>query len=480
MSLTRKIAGHTLIQLVGRLSGNIIGVIIVALLTRYLGTEGFGNYTTILAYLFFFSALADLGLYMITINEVNKDADRRRFLSAVYSLRFFSAITLMIAAGLLIWLFPYPPVVKYGVLIISLSILFSLLDQIQVAFYQAELKMVRPAIADVVGKIILIIGVLMGIKLNISLFGILWLLVAGHGAQFFINLIGVRRIVKLSIRPDKHYWKKIISKSWPIALSQIFVLIYFKMDTIFLSLLRPQNVAQIEVGLYGAPYKILEVLVALVPLFMGLVAPILAWALSQNLMDRFRDMYQKTFDALSIITLPLVVGGIVLAEPIMQLLAPGFIASVDILRILMVATGIIYFAHLPGYTIVTLNQQKKLLKYYVLAAILAVVLYISLIPYYSFYAAAGITVFIEALVLWFTSRRVKQVISYKTNWTTFAKALLASLVMAIVLRLAYNWNIFILLALGTTTYGLVIFLIKGVSREMLQKIISARGEVDKI
>lgn len=54
MSLARKIAGNAAIQLIARISGNIIGVVVVALLTRYLGQEGFGNYSTIFAYLFFF------------------------------------------------------------------------------------------------------------------------------------------------------------------------------------------------------------------------------------------------------------------------------------------------------------------------------------------------------------------------------------------------------------------------------------------
>jgi O-antigen/teichoic acid export membrane protein len=475
MSLTRKIAGHTLVQVIGKLTGNIIGVIVVALLTRYLGQEGFGNYTTILAYLFFFAALADLGLYMITITEINKTGiDKQKFFSAVYSLRFFTGIILMISAALIVWLLPYPLIVKQGVVIISLSIFFSLLDQLQVAYYQAQMKMIRTALADVIGKLILIGGIILGIYLQAPLLILLWAVVVGHGIQFLINLWGVVNKIKLKISVSKQHWQDIIKKTWPIALSQIFVLIYFKMDTVFLSLLRPASVAQVEVGLYGAPYKFLEVAIAFVPLFMGLIAPVISQAWSEGLKDNFNKLFQGAFDVFSIFTWPIVIGGVVLAVPLMQLIAPGFAESQNILRILMIAIGIIFFAHLPTYVINIIKQQRQMLKSYALAAILAIVLYVILIPIYSYYAAAGVTVFIELLILIMAWRRVKRVTAVKINWLIFFKSMLAAAVMAVILIWLINLNIFILLLLGIVVYLLIMLLIKGIKIDMIKEILVNR------
>jgi O-antigen/teichoic acid export membrane protein len=479
MSLKRKIVGHTAIQVSGRFIGNVIGVIVVALLTRYLGQEGFGNYTTILAYLFFFGSLSDLGLYMITINELKKPGvDRHRFYSAVFSLRLFTGFVLMILAGLLIWLFPYPMIVKQGVIIISLSILFTLLEQIQTAFYQTEMTMVRPALADAFGKVVIIVGVIIGIAMNVSLLGLLWAVVVGHGVQFVINMIGVVKRMKLKIRVDWEYWRNIVRKTWPIAVSQVFVLIYFKMDAIFLSLLRPAEVAQIEVGLYGAPYKILEVLIAFVPLFMGLITPVLSWAWASKKLDEFKSMYQKAFDAFSIITWPLVIGGVVLARHIIDLIAPGFAEADKILMILMVAVGVIFFTHLPHYTINTIGEQRRMLRGYALAAVLATALYITLIPQYSFYAAAGITVVIELLILVIAWLRVRKVAGVRVNFVVFGKAMLASLIMGGVLYYLRDWNVFVLLILGGVIYGVVMLLVKGVTKELIWEIVKGKEQQD--
>lgn len=461
-----------MLRVAARLAGNVIGVVVVALLTRYLGQEGFGNYTTILAYLFFFGALSDLGLYIITINEINKEGvDSSKFFSAVFSLRFYSGIALMLLAMGMIWFFPYPSIVKQGVLITAISTFFALLDQLQVALYQAKLKMLRVAIAEFAGKIILIAGVFWGISQGVNLLILLWVVVAGQGVQWLIGYLGTQNLVKYKLNFDTEYWKKIIKKTWPVAMSQLFVLVYFKMDTVFLSLLRPPDVAQVEVGIYGASYKILEVLIALVPIFMGLVAPVLAKVWSEGLKDRFRHMYQQAFNTFAIVTWPMVFGGIVLAKPIMNLLAPGFEQSDVILRILLIATGLIFFSHLPTYVVVTLGEQRRMLKAYAISAVLAAILYIALIPVYSYFAAAWITVGIELLVLVLAWRRVAQVTQQKMQWSIFNKAILASIIMSAVLWLLNGWNLFILIVIGVIIYFGAMWLLRAITRDMIKKIL---------
>ena len=55
MSLTRTIAHQTIIQAGAKVVSVVLGVITVAMLTRFLGQEGYGYYTTAVSYIFFFS-----------------------------------------------------------------------------------------------------------------------------------------------------------------------------------------------------------------------------------------------------------------------------------------------------------------------------------------------------------------------------------------------------------------------------------------
>ena len=164
---------------------------------------------------------------MITINEINKAGiDRSRFYSAIYSLRFYTGIVLLLVAMGLVWFLPYPSIVKQGVMIVTLSIFFGLLDQIQVAVYQADLNVVRVAWGELIGKVVLIIGVLIGIKLQVGLLPLLWVLVIAQGVHWLVTLTGLFRRIKFRLNFDRAYWRQIIRRTWTIALSQLFVLIY--------------------------------------------------------------------------------------------------------------------------------------------------------------------------------------------------------------------------------------------------------------
>ena len=123
MSLIKKVAQHTIIHTIGKFGASLVGILVVAILTRYLGVEGYGAYTTIFAYLFFFAVLSDLGLYVITVNELGRsEFGEEKFFNNVFTLRLITALILMIIATGLVWWLPYSLMIKLGVMVASISI----------------------------------------------------------------------------------------------------------------------------------------------------------------------------------------------------------------------------------------------------------------------------------------------------------------------------------------------------------------------
>lgn len=57
-------------QIVGRMMSAFSGFFVTVLLTQTLGPLRYGDYTTILNYFALWSALADLGLYVIGLREL--------------------------------------------------------------------------------------------------------------------------------------------------------------------------------------------------------------------------------------------------------------------------------------------------------------------------------------------------------------------------------------------------------------------------
>jgi len=275
--------------------------------------------------------------------------------------------------------------------------------------------------------------------------------------QLWVLLRFTSKVIKLKLCIDLLIWKRILKKTWPIALSVIFTTIYFKGDAVILSLVRPYG----DVGIYGASYKILEVLITLPILFMGLVLPHLAKSYAENNKEKFNKAIQKSWDALSLFTLPLVIGTLVLAEPIILLIAgKGYEPSIQVLRILIVAAGIIFLGSLFTHTIVAINKQKSMIKYYAIAAVLAVVLYIIYIPTYTYYAAAIVTVIAELLIATAALIKVYKTTHFKLSFLIFNKTLFASAIMGLILYLLSGLHILILVPVGVIVYFIFIKLLR--------------------
>ena len=126
MIVARKIAYNVVISSISKVLSTILALVSIAFITRYLGKEGFGNYATVLAFLSFFAAIADLGLYSISTREISKEgSDEKKIIGNIFVLRIVSALAVLILAPIIVSFFPYPPEVKAGVIVVAFSFIFS-------------------------------------------------------------------------------------------------------------------------------------------------------------------------------------------------------------------------------------------------------------------------------------------------------------------------------------------------------------------
>ena len=480
MSIKKKIVWNTGVQVIGKALSTLLGIIVVAAMARYLGQEGYGNYTTIIAFLQIFGILVDFGLSLMTVQMISErphDPEyNNKILSNVFTLRLFSAIFFLGLAPVIALLFPYPAIVKLGIALASLSFLFISLNQILVGIFQKNLRMDRTSIAEVLGRVMLLIGVFTAIHFEKGLMVILVAVVAGSFVNFIINLAFVRRFARLRFSFDMNVWRKVIERSWPIGISIAFNLIYFKADTVILSIFRSQS----EVGLYGAPYRVLEILISFPFMFIGVLMPLFALYWTSKKIDDYKRLTQEAFDFLAIVVWPMILGTVILAEPIMVLVAgPEFAASGTILQILSIATAVIFLGTLFSHLIVSLGKQRKMIVGYIATAIVALTLYLGLIPYFGMYAAAWITVLSETMIAAITFTVVYVTINWRPSLKISNRALGAALLMSAIILISqiYIPNVIALVIIGAATYTLFLFLFRGISKKFILEIAAIKKKV---
>ncbi len=297
--------------------------------------------------------------------------------------------------------------------------------------------MKKVAIAEIINRVFLLIAVFTAIRCNQGLLGILVAIILSNVLHFTLHYLFSRKYVRIHWEIDFSVWKNIFHKTWPIAVTITFNLIYFKADMLILSIFKSQE----EVGIYGAPYKILEVLSTLPYLFSGIILPILTYNWAKNNKARFKEIFQNAFDTMSLITFPMIAGTLILADQIMLFVAgEEFTDSSQVLRMLIFATGIIFIGNLFSHAIVAINQQKKVIPIYIATAILSLAGYLYFIPRYSIYGAAGMTIAAEFTISFLIFLMIYKKTGFKPCFSQWPSLFLASILM---MEMLYFWKRFI-------------------------------------
>ena len=474
MTMVRKIAYNTVVSAGARIVAVALSLVSLGFITRYLGKEGFGNYTLILAFLYVFNILADLGLYSLMTREISRPGvDEKKIASNIFTLRIVALLVFLGLGIILVWFFPYGKQVKLGIVIASISYFFLSASQVLMGVFQKYLRIDKAGFADILGRLIQLGLVIIFIHFNLGFFSILWSLILSCLINFILNWIFARKHIALTLAFDFALWKEIIKTAIPIAASLVLTLIYFKFDTIFLSLKfinRHSLNPTIDVGIYGVAYKILEGLIFFPAMFVGLIMPLLSrFALSS--LEEFKKIFQKTLDVLIVFIVPLVIGLLVLSLPIVALIGgEQFNVSAPVLQILSFAIGLIFLGNLFGHSIIALNKQKTGAWIYFGGMIFNVATNLIFIPKYSYFAAAVTTVATELLVLILMIWLIYKAIHYFPRFNIF-KPLFAGLIMFGFLHLFRGWNLFLLIGGGIIVYFAVLYLIKGIKKEEILSLV---------
>lgn len=445
------------IQIAGKIAAVFVGLGVLAILTRALGPEGFGEYTTAVTFLQLFGVIVDFGLTLTLVVMISEaGADQNKITGNILSLRLFSGLILFSLAPLAILPFPWSANVKLGVAVGAAAFLFMSGATMLVGVFQRHACLWRSALAEMINRFVLISLVALFAFWHL---GVIWMI----GAMIIANLIWLllmiylaRPYIAITPRFDWPLWKKIISRSWPIALSIIFNLLYLKGDILFLAYFRDAA----EVGLYGAAYKIIDVLTALPVMFMGLLLPILVHNWSSGHKAEFKKRLSKTFDIFMIGAIPLIIGTQAVAEPLAVLFAgPGFEATGWVLRWLIISLLGVFLGALFGHTVVALNMQKPMIWGYVGVAVLSIIGYLWLIPPYGMYGAAYVTIFSEVLIALITFLVVWRVSGALPNLLVTLKALVSATIMFFAILYMPEMPVLVSVGLGALIYvGLMIFL----------------------
>jgi O-antigen/teichoic acid export membrane protein len=276
--------------------------------------------------------------------------------------------------------------------------------------------------------------------------------------------------VRITPKFDWATWKTILSRSWPIAVSIVFNLLYLKGDILFLAYFREQA----EVGIYGVAYRIIDVLTVIPVMFMGLILPSLVTAWSNKDQKTFDKQVKQTFNLFMMAVIPIIIGAQATATELTTLIAgEEFVQAGPVLALLILALLGVFLGGLYGHLIVALNKQRVMTWGYIAVAIVAITGYLWLIPNYGMWGAVWVTLVSEGLIALITFLVVWRTANTLPSLGVSLKALISAGVMYAVL-IQLNTHVIFDILIGASVYIIGLFALKAITVRELKAILATK------
>lgn len=471
--MPQSILTNTVIASSGRVVNVVLGVFVLSLVSRFLGVSTYGSYVLLLSYGAMLQIAADLGLYLTLTRTISQHPSRENYyVSHIASLRLVLLLTIFGLGWLVTLVTPSLRDLVSIYPIVALGFIAQSLSQLMMGIYQKYSTVWRATAGDLAGRLVQVTGIVLVGATGATLASMTTLFTLGLVATTYFH----RRLLPptIQIRPtfSRPVWQKILTTSWPLGAVLVFNVIYFRIDTVILSLFQPAH----QVGLYGLAYRLVESSLFIPAMFGGLLLPHLSSAWHKQRLDVFRRYFEQgatlTIWAAVFIVLTLVL----FARPIVVLIAgTAFVDAATLLQILSLALGVMFLGNLAGFSLVACQRHKTLL---VIAASLAginVMLNLIFIPLYGAPAAALTTLLTEVIAALSASFVIWRLARVSLSLAYLTRLSLVALVTALIYTIVpSSWPVLIIITIGGATYFIASIITRLITRQNLDLLLTTK------
>lgn len=266
---------------------------VVVLCWRYLGTVGFGVFSTALWLAMISGGLTDLGLTSLTVRDVAR--------SSTSASRYFSnLLVLRMAVAPVAWIAAVGAGLALGydqTLLVSVgwagvyALALQTMSYVR-SFYRAFENLRLEGVSTIIEKLMVVAGGCIGLFTTLSPTGTLAGMAVSMLVAVVINVVWIdRNLAKLSLRlVSPEFMKKAVATGFPIFAYSFAIMAYGRLGGILLELWHGAQV----VGEFAAAYRLIEALFLLNAVFTAAVLPRLSDLFHKGLVQDFKGVLAKS------------------------------------------------------------------------------------------------------------------------------------------------------------------------------------------
>lgn len=454
-----------------------------AQLFRYLGPEGSGKFQFVLSFVTLFGVVIDFGIQQYVIKKISEDRSKAK----IYFHNFLAVEVVMalVVYGAMVGtaLFNgYEPMVVKAIMLAGIGIVLHGLTYPFLAVITAHYDLKKAALLNFIASFInfSVIFVTIWLKGSIVMLASQQVIFSTIALvlyyQFIQKYIGPPQVLKGLSKLDLKLVKKIFIAALPFAMLVGFSTVYNRIDVVLIT----KYLGYTQTGLYTAAYKFFDLIAFFPAVVSHSLYPLFASMMAENKLAEVRTTLERYLRFMSAVALPMATGGMLLAGPIVRILAgEQFAEAANVLAVLVWAPAILFL-----YIVVNSLVISQLTKFAVVVTGINVVINIVgnliLLPRIGIMGAAIMTLVSESIqgifYFYFVRRKITKFKFLVNLWQPF----IASSVMGVVVFYLRDMFLLIPIAAGVVTYSLVLLLLGFFKKDDLRFFLSLmRKSYDK-
>ncbi len=453
----RSVRANVVFAAVAQGLAKAVGFVLVMVMTRALPIEDFGRWTLAAAFVAVLSPLADLGTDLhVTRLVAQRPADAPRLLGASLSLKLALGVVLVVVAGVLARLLGYRAPTPTLIVLAAVAALGGVLGSSWFCVLRGVQRLDREAVGTTVARALHLAATLAAVAMGAGV-------VALSGVQAAAAVAGCALVawVARGAAPAAKFagataeWAGLVRGGWPFALTALVVTVYFRLDTVMLSLMAGERAT----GVYGACASLLFASLLLSQSLVTAVFPVIAEAGAIDA-PRSRDVLRRAFPLSLAAGLPFGLGATAFAAPVLTLLfGHGYGEGAHVLELLAWTAPVLFLTNLFGHAVAASGRQRDVLVISAINAAINVSLNLVLIPRLGAVGAGWATLITELVGLAMYAAHLRAHLAWMLPWGAIARVLAANAAFAGVLwalRLP-GWPTPVVLAVAVIAYGALAF-----------------------
>ncbi len=457
------------------------GLILLPLLTKFMGPSNYGIWSQILVTIGIFSPVIMLNLTGSTVRFLSAEKDNKKISQGLFTV-FFTTFFVGIFFALALFLFSdsfanillKEPSASFFIKLTSVLLILEALNQTALESFRVIGQIKKYSKLTIFQNIFEVGLIAIFIFSGFGLFGAIIALLIGRILIILISLYSIISSVGFNA-PNFSVLKTYLIFGLPFLPMGIFEMLINLSDRYIIGFFKGAQ----AVGIYSATHSIGLLAGVFVFPIAYILSPTVFKFFDENKIDKVKSYLSFALKYFLLFSIPSIFGLFILAKTMLRTLAtPEFVLLNSMFIVLWVAMGSVFYGIQAIYSNIIMIEKKT--KFFIFAFAIGffvnIVLNIIFIPIFGIMAAAfnaAISHFIVAFLIYLKSIKY---IKFNFDFLFFIKSIFASLIMSLSIYFINPIGItktILVIVLGVIVYFIVLFLTKSFSKEEIKILISS-------